>query len=136
MQSELNNASITLSLDTKHVCSCVKLFQYYVKYLYSYFSIVFSNCIVILGRSFNGVKLFQYAINNLYSNSRIRQDQTIFKKALYIYSRSTQKQSKYSKKHSKARIKHSKAVKSTYKVLTKPAFFNKFRTYSRNFMLK
>lgn len=81
MQSELKNASITLSLDTKRVCSCVKLFQYYVKYLYSYFSIVFSNCIVILGRSFNGVKLFQYAIYNLYSNSRIRQ--------------STQKHSKY-----------------------------------------
>lgn len=41
--------------------------------MYSYFSIVFSNCIVNLGRPFNGVKFFQYAINNLYSNSRIRQ---------------------------------------------------------------
>ncbi len=50
---------------------CLQIPKRFQRYLYSYFSIVYQNCIVNLGRPFNGVKLFQYTINNLYSNSRI-----------------------------------------------------------------
>ncbi len=71
MQKKLNTVSLLLSIDKECVCSFAKLFQYNIKYLYSYFSIVYQNCIVNLGRPSNGVKLFQYTINNLYSNSRI-----------------------------------------------------------------